>query len=196
MTGGSGFRGEECIDLCQDDDLPPVSALGQLLRLPGIRRLGGIDAQQAKLRRARRSRVLKEGYLTSLTIIKERNNIRPGKMYRHKPVAKTFSSPPHIRNSVTEATSPAADGMGKPRNSFPPLPPGMAARQLNRANRSAPHARIASRFSAMIRSISSRLGLILPPRNASHCHGAAAPHYINRIKVFVPGNRLRLNELD
>jgi hypothetical protein len=23
-----------------------------------------------------------------------------------------------------------------------------------------------------------------------------APHYINRIKVFVPGNRRRLNELD
>jgi hypothetical protein len=28
--------------------------------------------------------------------------------------------------------------MGNPRNSFPPLPPGKAARQLNRASRNAP----------------------------------------------------------
>ena len=92
-----------------------------------------------KLRRARRSRVLKDGYLTSLTIMKERNNIRPGKTYRQIAVAKSLSSvSPHIRNSVTDATRPAAEGIGKPRNSFPPLSPGMAARQLKRASRSAP----------------------------------------------------------
>ena len=40
-----------------------------------------------------------------------------------------------------EATSPAAAGMGKPRNSFPPPVPAIAARQLNRASRKAPQRR-------------------------------------------------------
>ena len=47
----------------------------------------------------------------------------------------------HIRNKVNEATKPAAAGMGKPRNSLPPPPPGMAARQLKRASRNAPQMR-------------------------------------------------------
>jgi len=43
-------------------------------------------------------------------------------------------------NSVSEATNPAADGMGKPRNSRDAAV-FMAARQLNRASRKAPQSR-------------------------------------------------------
>src|ERR1035438_8129306 len=43
-------------------------------------------------------------------------------------------------NSVSEATKPAADGIGKPRKSFEGTS-RIADRQLNRARRNAPHSR-------------------------------------------------------
>lgn len=46
-----------------------------------------------------------------------------------------------IMSSVSEATRPAAEGIGKPRKSLPPLPVFIAARQLNRASRNAPHSK-------------------------------------------------------
>ena len=46
-----------------------------------------------------------------------------------------------MMSSVSEATRPAAEGMGKPRKSLPvPLAP-IVARQLNRASRNAPHSK-------------------------------------------------------
>src|SRR4051794_5351799 len=78
---------------------------------------------------ARRSNFLNEGYLTSLTIIMERKIRINGSAYRQLPVGKLLSST-HIRNRVSDATSPAAAGMGKPRNSLPPPLLDIAARQL------------------------------------------------------------------
>src|SRR4051812_31252379 len=54
---------------------------------------------------------LKEGYFTSLTIIIERKNMRMGSRYRRLPRGKSRSSS-HSKNNVTEATIPAAAGMG------------------------------------------------------------------------------------
>src|ERR1700677_918688 len=94
-----------------------------------------------KVRRARKSNVLNDGYFTSLTIITERNKSRPGSTYFQGPLERSRSVwSPHNRKNVSEATSPAAAGMGKPRNSLPP-PPDMADRQLNRARRRAPQIR-------------------------------------------------------
>src|SRR5664279_107282 len=92
-----------------------------------------------KVRVARKSSVLKLGYLTLLTIIHDKNTSSTGRKKRHLPVANSFSSH-QIMNSVSEATRPAAEGIGKPRNSFE-CSPRMAVRQLNRARRNAPQSR-------------------------------------------------------
>ena len=92
-----------------------------------------------KVRVARKSSVLKLGYFTLLTIIQDRNSIRTGRKKRHLPVANSFSSH-QIMNSVSDATNPAAEGIGKPRNSFE-CSWRMAVRQLNRARRNAPQSR-------------------------------------------------------
>jgi len=44
-------------------------------------------------------------------------------------------------SKVSEETSPAAEGIGNPRKSLLPLPPGKLARQLKRARRNAPQIR-------------------------------------------------------
>src|SRR5471030_1539389 len=90
-----------------------------------------------KLRLARKSSDLKLGYFTSLTIIAERNNSSTGSAKRSLLSEKPFSSI-HNKNNVSEATSPAAAGIGKPRNSLLLALLFIAARQLNRASRNAP----------------------------------------------------------
>src|SRR5215471_17279952 len=79
---------------------------------------------------------LKLGYFTVLTIMAERNNSTSTSRYFHFPRERSCSLRRMI-NNVSEETKPAADGIGNPRNSFPPLAP-MAARQLKRARRKAP----------------------------------------------------------
>src|SRR4051812_44984241 len=95
------------------------------------------NSVRVKVRVARKSSDLKVGYFTSLTIIQERNNMSAGSTTRHEPLVNSF--PCHqIMKYVSEHTNPAAEGMGKPRNSLPPPEPAIAARQLNRASRKAP----------------------------------------------------------
>src|SRR5437867_7731281 len=79
---------------------------------------------------------LKLGYLTVLTIIAERNNRTATSSHFHLPRVRSCSLS-WIMSKVSEETRPAAEGIGKPRKSFPPPPPS-AARQLNRASRKAP----------------------------------------------------------
>src|SRR3954471_1733626 len=86
----------------------------------------------------RKSKYLKAGYFISLTIIRDRKAMMNGSRYNHGLFEKPRSSSHKIK-SVSEATTPAAAGIGKPRNSFPPPVPAIAARQLKRANRKAPH---------------------------------------------------------
>ena len=85
---------------------------------------------------------MKLGYFTSLTIIAERNSSSTGSANRSLLCEKPFSSI-HIKNNVSDATSPAADGIGKPRNSLfaaaahrretiEPRQPERAADQINR----------------------------------------------------------------
>src|SRR6516162_269015 len=88
----------------------------------------------------RSPRDLKLGYLTVLTIIAERNSSTATIRYAQRPRLLSFSFSWMI-SSVNEATSAAADGMGKPRKSLLPLPPGRLARQLKRARRKAPQIR-------------------------------------------------------
>ena len=101
-----------------------------------------------KVRVARKSSDLKLGYFTLLTIIQERNSSSTGRQYRQLPVANSFSSH-QIMNSVSEATRPAAEGIGKPRNSLrvlqahgrqavEPRQPERAAEQINRGDEPAP----------------------------------------------------------
>src|SRR5438445_6968602 len=89
-----------------------------------------------KVRFARQSRDLKDGYFTSLTIMNERKTRMTGRTYRHRPMANSLSCH-QSKKSVRVATVPAAAGMGKPRKSLPELLPA-AAKQLNRASRNAP----------------------------------------------------------
>src|SRR5215831_11389057 len=77
---------------------------------------------------------LKLGYFTVLTIIAERNTSTTAGRYFQLPSVRSFSLSRMI-NSVKEATSPAADGIGNPRNSLLPAPLFCALRQLNRAKR-------------------------------------------------------------
>src|SRR6267154_1168749 len=84
----------------------------------------------------RSPRDLKLGYFTVLTIIAERNTSTIGKRYEALPSVRSFSLSWIIR-SVSEATRPAAEGIGKPRKSFCPGRLGCALRQLKRASRNA-----------------------------------------------------------
>ena len=68
-----------------------------------------------------KSRRLKVGYLTVLTIIAERNRRITGNAKRHFGGASNS-----IISHVRDVTSPAAAGIGKPRNSFPPPVPADA----------------------------------------------------------------------
>src|ERR1700710_2560826 len=77
---------------------------------------------------------LKVGYFTVLTIMADRNNSTITRKYFHLPRSRSFSLS-LIIISVKEATRPAADGIGKPRNSLPPPLPAAAARQLKRGRR-------------------------------------------------------------
>src|SRR5690606_30610199 len=88
----------------------------------------------------RRPSDLKLGYRTVLTIMADRKIRTINGTYFHRPSDFSCSFKLMI-NNVSEATSPAADGMGNPRNSLPPPAPGTMARQLNRARRNAPHNR-------------------------------------------------------
>src|ERR1700682_1074354 len=88
----------------------------------------------------RRPRDLKLGYFTVLTIIADRNTRTMGRRYLALPSVLSFSLS-WIINSVSEATSPAAEGMGKPRNSLWPGLLGWALKQLKRARRNAPQIR-------------------------------------------------------
>src|SRR3569833_3450648 len=95
---------------------------------------------------------LNVGYLTVLTIIAERNCFSIARKYLQAPSSIPTAMLPSgiltgvsfclITIRVSEATSPAADGMGKPRNSLPPPLPACAARQLNRAKRKAPQSKL------------------------------------------------------
>src|SRR5258708_39763985 len=88
----------------------------------------------------RNPRDLKPGYLTVLTIIAERKSSTTTNSHFHLP--RSFSrSLSRIISSVSDETSPAAEGIGNPKKSLLPPPPGIAARQLNRANRNAPQIR-------------------------------------------------------
>src|SRR5580698_8766760 len=80
---------------------------------------------------------LKLGYLKPLNIIHERKSIRGGSTHLPCPISRPFSSI-HRRQSVIEAMTPAAAGMGKPRNSLFAAAESSAARQLKRARRNAP----------------------------------------------------------
>src|ERR1700682_5616199 len=80
----------------------------------------------------RRPRDLKLGYFTVLTIIAERNTSTTARRYFALPRVLSFSLS-WIINSVSEATRPAAEGIGKPRKSFWPGLFGCALKQLKRA---------------------------------------------------------------
>src|SRR2546426_9479803 len=82
---------------------------------------------------------LKLGYLTVLTIIAERNSRTATSSHFHLPSVRSCSLS-WIISRVSDETRPAAEGIGKPRNSFPPSP-ALEARQLNRASRKAPHSK-------------------------------------------------------
>src|SRR5437016_10393924 len=88
----------------------------------------------------RNPRDLKLGYLTVLTIMAERKISTTARRYFQLPRVLSFSFSSMIK-SVREATKPAADGMGNPKNSLAPPPLDCALRQLNRANRKAPQMR-------------------------------------------------------
>src|SRR5436190_12766014 len=85
---------------------------------------------------------LKLGYFNLLNIMMERNSIRNGRTYFHRPIERWPSSSQR-RNKVMEAITPAAAVMGKPVKflSGAELPLAAAATQLNRASRRVPHAR-------------------------------------------------------
>src|ERR1043165_4561242 len=85
---------------------------------------------------------LKLGYLSLLNIMMERNSIRNGRTYFHLPIERWPSSSQR-RNSVMEAMTPAAAGIGNPVKflSGAAWPLLFAATQLNRARRRVPHAR-------------------------------------------------------
>src|SRR5262245_30755747 len=88
----------------------------------------------------RNPRDLKLGYLTVLIIIAERKSSTIARKYFQAPNSRSFSLMWMIR-SVSEATRPAADGIGNPRKSLLPPPELCALKQLNRAKRNAPHKR-------------------------------------------------------
>src|SRR5687768_2620272 len=83
---------------------------------------------------------LKLGYLKPLNIIQERKSISGGRTYLPWPMSRPRSSN-HSMQSVSEAMTPAAAGMGKPRNSLLAASELAAARQLKRASRNAPQIR-------------------------------------------------------
>src|ERR1043165_9237758 len=83
---------------------------------------------------------LKLGYLTVLTIIHESNRRTTASKYFHAPRLFSFLLS-EIISSVSDETSPAADGIGNPRKSLLPPVAGCALKQLNRARRKAPHKR-------------------------------------------------------
>src|SRR3989442_11505973 len=87
----------------------------------------------------RRPRDLKLGYLTVLTIIAARKIKTATMKYFQLPRVLSFSLS-LITKSVKEATRPAAEGMGKPRNSLL-LVADSALKQLKRARRKAPQMR-------------------------------------------------------
>src|SRR5271168_4058263 len=72
---------------------------------------------------------LKLGYFTVLTIIAERKISTVARRNPHH-LPRVFSfSLSWMISSVRDETSPAADGMGNPRNSFACVESGIAARQ-------------------------------------------------------------------
>ena len=77
-------------------------------------------------RRDRKSSFLNDGYLTSLTIITERNTSNANNTQRHELVGRFFSSS-QIRNIVNEATIAAEAGM----TDYEACPEGVAAAELN-----------------------------------------------------------------
>src|SRR6266498_79347 len=81
----------------------------------------------------RKPRDLKLGYLTVLTIIHESNKRTTASKYFQLPRLPFLLN--EIISSVSEETSPAAEGIGKPRKSLLTTPAGCALRQLNRAKR-------------------------------------------------------------
>src|ERR1039457_4604360 len=83
---------------------------------------------------------LKLGYRTVLTIMAERSTSTTAGRYFQFPRDFSFSFN-WMTSRVSDATSPAAEGIGNPRNSLLPPAPGSAARQLKRARRNAPHNR-------------------------------------------------------
>src|SRR5580700_6137928 len=83
---------------------------------------------------------LKLGYLKPLNIIHARNSMSGGSTHLPWPISR-LSVPNHSRHSVIEAMTPAAAGIGKPRNSLFAASELAAARQLKRASRKAPQMR-------------------------------------------------------
>src|SRR5215475_8535187 len=84
---------------------------------------------------------LKLGYWNRLNIMKERKSSNGGRTNRQLP-RRCSPSASQRRNSVIDAISPAAAGMGKPVNVFGWLAPFcFAAAELKRARRSAPQVR-------------------------------------------------------
>src|ERR1035437_4266881 len=83
---------------------------------------------------------LKVGYFTVVTIMADKNTSTTAGRNFQGPRVFSFSLR-WMTSSVSDATNPAADGMGKPKNSLLPPVPAMVARQLNRASRNAPHNR-------------------------------------------------------
>src|SRR4051812_29154422 len=83
---------------------------------------------------------LKLGYLKPLNIIQARKSMSGGSTHFPCPISRPFSSN-QSRQRVIEAITPAAAGMGKPRNSRFAAAELAAARQLKRAKRKAPQMR-------------------------------------------------------
>ena len=67
--------------------------------------------------RVRKSKVLKAGYFTSLTIITERKTSTESSTQRHIVLVISFPSSQIIK-MVNDATKAAEAGIGNPRNSF------------------------------------------------------------------------------
>src|SRR3954469_1866221 len=88
----------------------------------------------------RNPRDLKLGYLTVLTIIADKNKSTSARRYFQFPRLRSLMLNCMI-SKVREATNPAADGIGNPRNSLLDPPLLMALRQLKRARRKAPQSR-------------------------------------------------------
>jgi len=122
-----------------------------------------------KVRFARQSRDLNDGYFTSLTIMKRGRTMMNGQDVTPRRFCEAFVQPARSSNqsrkSVSEATVPAAAGIGKPRKSLlAPLPP-RGETVVKRASRNAPQIKYTD---AMNQPISGCFSKDVVQHNAMH----------------------------